>query len=133
MKPTLKRLVLLALVVATAGVLATCNLTPVSIADRIQSFVASLNGDRSDTHKNFEIATAGYLTDSTYWNILLTGSTPPYSYPAPNTSNPSAVLVTITGATGPSYNFKLIMVNTGTVSENWMIQHLEFPPGTQIL
>jgi len=133
MKKTLMRMLLLAAIVLVASVLGSCALKPVSIADRIGDFVASINGDRSSTHSNFDPVTAGNATDATYWNIIFTASTGPYTYPAPNTSNPASVLVDITGATGPVYHFKFIMHNIGSVSDNWVIEHLELPVGSQIL
>jgi hypothetical protein len=134
MKKTMVRLGLLAAIVLAASVLGSCSLKAVSIADRIGDFVASLNGDRSDTHNHFQAGSAGSFTNGAYWDTLLTLSTKPYTYTTPNPANPAQVDVTVTGANAFAYNFRFIMVNTGAAPiDNWMIQHMELPPGTPLL
>jgi hypothetical protein len=134
MKKTWIRLAVLAALAVAALYLNSCMLNKVSINDRINDFVSSINGNRSDTNRQFDPASSGYLTNATYWNTVFTLSTGPFTNTAPNTSNPSSVAVTITGASGPAYNFVFSMVNIGAAgSDNWVIQHVQLPPGNQIL
>ncbi len=89
-------------------------------------FVNSFNGDRSDTSSNFAPATLGSVTDSTYWNTALTGTSAPYSFTPnpPNTSNPASVTITVSGTGGTFPAWTLSFVNTGTLSDNWKIDHI---------
>ena len=132
---TIIRIGLLAVMAVGTSVLFSCAPPPVSIEKRISDFVSSLNGDRTDTYTNFDPSSPGSLASKTYWDTLFTASTPPFSYTPnpPNTSNSSAVDITVTGASGPSYSFRFVMANIGTISANWVIEHPQLPPGTTIL
>ena len=122
---SLIRPVLLAAVVVATSIFISCGPPPVSIEDRISSFVNSFNGSRTDTSSNFAPGTPGSRTDATYWNVALTASTPPYTFTPnpPDTSNPSSVSITVNGM-GASYPWHLSLVNNGTLSANWQISHI---------
>jgi hypothetical protein len=127
------RLGLLAAVLAATSVLISCGPAPVSIEQRISTFVTSLNGSRTDTYTNIDPASPGYslTANAAYWNTLMTGTTGPYTYPAPNTSNASSVTVVVTGASGPSHTFLFAFVNIGAISANWVIEHMSFDSVSQ--
>jgi hypothetical protein len=124
------RHVLLGLGVAlmVAGTVLSCSLAPVSIDERIASFIAHLNStDRSSLPSDFHptlttdvVSGAIYVYD---WNIPfpLTGIT--YSISGVNESDPSNVTGTIIGA-GPfgTVAIKFVMAQTGI--SDWRIQEL---------
>jgi hypothetical protein len=131
MKISIRTVLFAALVVATS-ILVSCAPPPVSIADRISSFVNSFNGSRTDTSSNFAPGTLGSITDATYWNVILTSTDPaPYSFTPnpPDTSNSSSVQITISGQ-GPGFlTWHLSFVNTGTISQDWKISDIAELPG----
>ena len=125
---TWMRLGLLAVLAVATIVLFSCAPKPVSITDRISDFVSSLNGDRSDTYTNLDPSIIVYSLGkpSAYWDTFFPQSYKQYSFApnSPDTSNSSAVVVTIQGSSGPPYPCSFAMENIGTLSDNWVIHGL---------
>jgi len=135
-RPTiLLALVTVALVLALAG----CGLLNVSIEQRIETFVGSLNtSTRIDTYSNFSSSAMDYsaIKDGTWWGGAVTGyfptdgmGTTPYSYASGfDVSTPSDVQVTISGPPtyGPSKSYMFVMINESSSAglENWKILEL---------
>ncbi len=128
------RITLLIIAAITMTFLFSCSLAPVSIEDRIKDFVDSLNGDRSDTYKNLDPSTAAYSTTkpASFWETQFPDAQKPYTYSPnpPNTSTPTDVEVHIYDKSAVDMGlFQFVMVDVGTVSENWVINDLQTPPG----
>jgi hypothetical protein len=128
---TRTRIVLLALLGAAVVFLFSCSdLIPVSISDRIDQFVTSLNGDRSATYQNFD-STVGYYSaikaPATTWDVWFAPADKTFSYTPnpPVTTNPLDVEVTISGTGGASNLYKFVMVNNPGVFENWVINDIQ--------
>jgi hypothetical protein len=128
---TRMRITLLIIAAITMTFLFSCSLSPVSIEDRIKDFMDSLNGDRSDTYKNLDPSTAAYSTakPASFWDTPFAELNRPYSYSGLNTSAPSDVTATINDKSVSMGVYHFVMVDVGTVSENWVIKDIQIPPG----
>jgi len=130
---TMARLGLLAAIAVATSLLISCAPKAVSITDRISDFVSSLNGDCSDTYTNLDPSIPMYnigKVPSVWTAALFPPGNKPYLFTPdpPVTSDPSAVDVTING-TGYSIQYRFVMVDIGTLSENWVIHGLQLFPG----
>lgn len=128
------------LVVATAAtmLLFSCAEKAVSIEERIADFFTSLNGDRTDTYTNLNPGTTAYTTGKPagFWDIpfgLKTADPFTYSPNPPVTTDPLNIVLTVSDNVGvlvPDYKF--VMVNIGSSSDNWVISDIQHPAGTSI-
>ncbi len=132
--------ILLAVAVAALALsLAGCGLLTVSIEQRVDRFVTSLNtSTRIDTGTNFSSAASDYaaVQDGSWWGDATTGYFPtsdmditPYSATAGfDVSNPLDVEVSISGPPifGGTKDYKFVMVNESASPdmENWKILEL---------
>ena len=110
-----------------------CSLSSTSIKDRINDFFDSLNGaDRSGTYKNLQPGTSAYsLADNGFWHIAFPEGNEPYSYASLDTTNASAVTMTINDTAGFYGAYTFVMVNIGSSSsENWVISDIQTAGGT---
>ncbi len=128
----MKTRIRIALLVAAAMAMTflfSCSLSPTSIKDRLSDFFSTLNGDRSETHKDLDPAISAYSTaDATFWEIHFPAADKPYTYTSPDTSTPSDVTTTITSNAGSNpWHFE--MVNIGSSSDNWVIHQITGPGG----
>lgn len=125
MRKTLRILLLTLIAFATALIL-SCGPPPVSIDDRVNMFIKSLNGNRSDTYTNTDTNATFYAAArvSAFWDALFLPVGEPYSVTNLNTSNSSAVTMTINSGLGPlAYTF--VMVNSKNMgSDNWLISQI---------
>lgn len=130
--------VALALVLALA--LSGCMFGPLTIEGRISKFISDLNTtDRLNVYQNFsptETADYGSIGSGFYWETPFPSGAdtdPEYAAVVTDSTNPLAVLVTITGPgafLGPK-DFKFVMVGEVTESggTNWLIHELWIDDG----
>jgi hypothetical protein len=126
MRTTL-RILLLALLALSTALILSCGPPPVSINDRISMFVASLNGNMSDTYTNCDPNASQYNAAKvpTFWSALFGFSG--YSVSNVNTSNSAAVTALISSS-GGSGTYTFAMVNSPTMgSDNWLISTITAP------
>ena len=126
------RIALLIVAALATTFLFNCSLSSTSITDRLSDFFSTLNGDRSETHKDLDPAIAAYSTaDAGFWETHFPAGNEPYSYTAPNTGTPTDVTTTISDKTGTIGLWHFDMVNTGSSSsENWVIHDIAGPAGS---
>lgn len=128
------RFILLGLVAAALAFLWSCSglTSPVSIEERITEFVTSLNGDRTDTYTNLDPSTAAYgaTKDAAWWDAPFATADEPFSFSPdpPVTTDPTDVEVTISGG-GIGKLYKFVMVNTGTITDDWVINDIQLSTG----
>jgi len=127
------RFFLLIAIATIVGVLTTCSQqTPTSISDRINMFITSLNGDRTNTWQNLGSSVPNPSAfDANYWNTQFAPADEPFSFSGTNgTSNPSDVEGNITGTNYPSLLHKFVMENDGSGTDNWKIQSIQHQTGS---
>ena len=118
-----------------AMVFFSCGLfeTPVSITERITTFVTSLNGDRSTTKDNLDTLIPAYAAvTAAWWENPFAAADKTYTVDTTGlvTTDPTDVQVSIKGANGFNKLYKFSMVNTGTLAEVWVIHDLSVSTGT---
>jgi hypothetical protein len=135
---TRKRIALLIVAAIATTLLFSCAPKSVSIEERISDFFTSLNGDRTDTYTNLDPSTAAYSTGRAagFWTLPFGAqAAAPFTY-SPNppvTTDPSNVVLTVSdngGIIAPDYKF--VMVNIGSGSDNWVISDIQHPAGATI-
>jgi hypothetical protein len=127
MNKDLRPLLLVLIAIATTF-LTTCSLAPVSITDRINMFISSLNGDRSKTWENLDPNLPNPSSfDANYWGTYFAVADEPFVFASTNgTSNALDVEGNISGTTYGPILHKFIMVNIGTGSDDWRIHALQY-------
>jgi hypothetical protein len=132
------RIPLLLVAAAATVVLFSCAPKAVSIDDRIADFFTSLNGDRTDTYTNLDPSSAAYATARAagYWTSPFgPQSAAPFTYTPnpPVTTDPSNIVLTVSDSSGLlSPDYKFVMVNIGSGSDNWVISDIQHPAGATI-
>jgi hypothetical protein len=122
------RIVLFTLLALATAVILSCAPPPVSIDDRLASFITSLNGNRSDTYTNCDPNAGNYGASKTpnYWDTAFNPPGATFSLvPGYNTNNPSSVVITINknGAFYDTDTFNMVNdKNAG--SDNWLIHSI---------
>ena len=102
-----------------------CDLLPMSIEGRINSFESDINNDRSHAYLNFDPTLTGWyglITSASYWDLPFPTDKGPYSITVVDSSIPTNVTCTITGVGytfGPEIIFK--MTQDGS---NWLIEEI---------
>jgi hypothetical protein len=120
------RLLLLALLALGTALILSCGPPPVTIDDRVNMFITSLNGNRTDTYTHTDPSATLYAParTSTFWDALFPPVAEPYSVSGLNSSNSSAVTMTINSGAG-SIAYTFVMVNAKvTGSDNWLISKI---------
>jgi len=102
-----------------------CDLLPMSIEGRINSFESDINNDRSHAYLNFDPTLTdwyGLIASASYWDLPFPDTKGPYTITVVDSSIPTNVTCTITGVGytfGPGITFK--MTQDGS---NWLIEEI---------
>jgi hypothetical protein len=129
---TWMRITALAVIAIATVVLFSCSTNPVSIVDRLNDFISSLNGDRTNTYTNLDSSTSAYslAKPASWWDTPFPVASETYSSPTtPVMTNPADVEITINGTGGFTHLYKFVMVNAGTTSDNWVINDIQVMSG----
>jgi len=122
---TTSRILLFALLALATELILSCAPPPVTIDDRLASFVTSLNGNRSDTYTNCDPNSSNYAAakSPSVWDGYFAPGSEPFSIvPGYSTSNPAAVVVTLNGAGSFYGTYTFGFVNSPNMgSDNWLI------------
>ena len=120
----------ISLAAIAALILVGCVLAPVTIEQRISKFASALNGERTKAYTNLVEGSPEFEANKNkadLWDIhfpLSTGDPTPFAITLDAYSNPSDVQATITGPGGYNKNAKFVMVNSGSLTEDWRIDDL---------
>ena len=130
------RTIVLSLLALAIVLIMSCAPQAVSISDRINMFVSSLNSGGSSTYTNCDPNALDYGSSRTpsFWtNSLFPTAQDPYSASNINDSNSAAVTVTISPTGAPSGTYTFGMVNSPNMgSDNWLISTIYDPTATEI-
>jgi hypothetical protein len=125
--------VLLVLAVLLTVMLVSCELAPVSIAQRIQNFQASLNGDRTKAYKNLHPDSSAYTVvgaTTDLWDLKFPTADIPYTIsnlPADPNADPANVTAIITGS---AFNVPAKFVVQLYMTNDWRIWDIQLDEGS---
>ena len=103
-----------------------CDLLPVSIDGRIESFENDINNDRANAYLNFDIDSTDWyvgIQNPDFWDAPFDETKKPFTITVVDSTNELSVQCTITGTGGYTFGPQIIftMVQVGAV---WYIEEI---------